>query len=79
MQLLTVEQVAERLAVHKRAVEKLLRLGRLPFVDVCVTPNSRKPRKRIREDDLLAFLESRRVAPPPRVTLRERRRRAGIL
>ena len=79
MQLLTIEQVAERLQVEERAVNRLLKLGYLAYIDVCVSPKGKKPRKRIREDDLLAFIESRRVVPPPRVTLRERRRRAGLL
>jgi excisionase family DNA binding protein len=75
MQLYTVEQVAEKLQLTKRAVTALVKRGQLPAIDVCVSPSGRKPRRRISEVDLQAFLESRRYAPPPPHTPCARRRR----
>ena len=67
MQLLTVEQAAERLAVNERSIRRLMASGQLAWIDVSVTKHSMKPRKRIRESDLFAFLEERtNRTPEPR-------------
>ena len=75
MKLLTILQAAEILGVTEHAVTALLTRGQLTYIDVSLKPKSQKPRKRIREADLLAFIESRRVAIPPRHASRTRRRR----
>lgn len=72
---LTVAEVAERLAVKANAVERLIRTGQLPWVDVSVEPGSKKPRKRIKEVDLLAFIAARTVKPVSTNQPRRRRRR----
>lgn len=78
-QLFTVEEAAAMLSLSERAVETLLKRGQLAYVDVCVKPNSSKPRKRIAECDLAVFIESRRVVPPPSlVPIRRRRRRRAL-
>lgn len=74
MQLHTIEQAAEILAIKPNAVKSLIRRGALPCVDVSVKPNSLKPRRRIRHEDLLAFVESRSVRVAPPVTLKQRKR-----
>ena len=74
MKVYTVEEVAERLGITKHKVSCLLRQGQLPYVDVSITPGGLKPRKRIREDDLMVFLEARRVQRPDPNAPRRRRR-----
>ena len=74
MQLLTIEQAAERLTVNERSVRQLMSSGQLAWVDVSVKQNSLKPRKRIREADLFAFMEARTVQPPEPHTSGRRRR-----
>lgn len=59
--LYTVEQVAEFLQVEKRTVVGMIKRGELAYLDVCTSSSGQKPRKRIREDDLMVFLESRRT------------------
>lgn len=76
MQLYTVQQVADLMSVKVRVVDTLIRRGQIPYVDVCASPLGRRPRKRIREDDLLHFLETRRVTPPPRAMRASRRLQA---
>jgi len=82
MKLLTISQAAEILGVAEHAVISLLRQGQLTYIDVSVTQNSKRPRKRIREADLLAFIESRRVTPParhaPRSRMQQRRAALGV-
>lgn len=73
-QLLTIEQVAKRLAVNKHSVRQLMTSGQLGWVDVSVKRNSQKTRKRIRESELFAFLESRVVKPPGPYASGRRRR-----
>lgn len=74
--LYTVEEVADALNIKKRSVEDLLRSGRLPHVNVSVSGSHLKPRRRVSEDDLIAFIESRRAKPPiPHADRRRRRRR----
>jgi hypothetical protein len=71
----TVAEAAEMLSTTERSIERLLSRGQLAYIDVCVIPGSVKPRKRIAEADLLAFLEVRRVMPPaPGPRMRRRRR-----
>ena len=75
MQLYTVKQVAELLNISERSVMRLISQRGLPSVDVCVSDSGKKPRRRIREDDLQAFLDSRQIESRQERLLRHRRRR----
>lgn len=57
-QLLTVKQVAERLQIHEKTVALWLRDRRLAGIRLGDGPRSEW---RVREEDLLDFLERRRV------------------
>lgn len=74
MKLLTIDEAAERLSITPRQVASLIRSGRLPWVNVSVKAVSSKPRKRIAEADLFAFIEQRRVTQQP-ITRRRHVRR----
>lgn len=71
--LLTIFQAAKRLAISEDALKRLLETGALPFVDVSISNTSRKPRKRIRPEDLAAFIKTRhrqeKVKPDRRFTI----------
>ncbi len=56
-QLLTVEQVAERLQVNEQTIRRWLREGELTGV-----PFGGRTGWRVSEDDLRAFLDRRRMA-----------------
>jgi excisionase family DNA binding protein len=57
-QLLTLDQVAEYLGVHRDTVYKLVRSGRLPALQL----GGRKAAWRISEDDLREFLANGKAA-----------------
>jgi excisionase family DNA binding protein len=69
---LTPPQVAERLAVDAHRVLGWIRRGELHAVNV--GDGTQRPRFRIGEDDLAAFLASRSAGPAPRITRCRRRR-----
>lgn len=71
--MLTPPQVAKRLGVCPESVISWIRSGQLTAIDVSSRPGVGRPRFRISEADLQAFLASRAVAPPG-----QRRRRARI-
>ncbi len=56
----TYEQAGQRLSVSKRSVERLIRSGALPSVEIGGTP-------RIRVADLIAYVERRPLRPVDRV------------
>lgn len=58
---LTIEQVAERLQVSKRTVQRLVAGGALPATNIAVKTGA--CRLRVDETDLAEFLAKRRVAP----------------
>ena len=60
MKLLTPKQVGRRLDISERSVLSLIASGQLAYVDVSVPEASKKPRRRISEKDLNAFIETRR-------------------
>ncbi len=64
--LCTVEEVAETLGITPRQVNTLIRRGHLPWVNVSHSAGTSKPRRRIAEADVFAFLEQRRVVEQPR-------------
>lgn len=59
--LLTVPETARRLGVQRNTVYRLINSRALRTVNVAA---SGKPRIRIREDDLAAFIESRTASAP---------------
>lgn len=59
---LTTADVAAKLAVGIDQVVRLIRAGKLEAIDVSV--NRRKPRWRISDRSLTAFLEQRTATPP---------------
>lgn len=61
---LNMEEAAERLGVGRRTVYRLIAQGELRAVNVSPSGAAgRRPRMRVREDDLAAFIESRTLAP----------------
>ena len=75
MQLYTIKQVAEKLCISERAVNGMLIRRELAYIDVCTSPSGKKPRKRIREDDLMAFLNVRRKESREHSHVRRKRTR----
>ncbi len=74
MNLHTLETVAEQLGVSTDTLKAWIRSGELLAVNVSCDPKSRKPRLRIRQADLDAFLAGRAVAsdqPQPRTRRRK--------
>jgi len=61
MKTLSTDEVAEALNVSVRTVDEWINSGELRAVNVSRNRNSRKPRRRIREADLDAFLAGREV------------------
>jgi len=80
MQLLTIPEAAERLAVKPRAIQRLIQYGVLPYVDMTLTQPATRPRRRIRESDLVALIESRTKTVVHHLPGRERmaRRKAHL-
>jgi transposase len=66
--------LAKRFAVKADKILAWIRSGELPAVDLSMTPGTGKPRWKIAETDVEAFL-ARRAATPPAPTPRPRRRR----
>lgn len=69
--LLTIQQTADRLSTTKRAVKTMTDNGLLAWIDVSTIKGSKKPRKRVLESDLIAFIESRKKRVP---TIKQPRR-----
>ncbi|WP_197453084.1 helix-turn-helix domain-containing protein [Rosistilla oblonga] len=61
--LLTVNDVAARLACKPRKVRELIVAGRIYAIDI--SPDGNRPTYRIDEKDLAAFLASSAVPRPP--------------
>jgi excisionase family DNA binding protein len=73
---LTPPGVAERLGVDSHRVVGWIRSGQLPAVNV--GDGARRPRFRVSEADLAAFLAARSVGPAPRVSRIRRRRDSQV-
>ena len=56
--LLTIPQAADKLEIAPNTVYKLIASGDLRAVDMTV-PGAKRPKTRIRRDDLEAFIEAR--------------------
>lgn len=67
----TLAEVAESLKVSDETVAHWIRNGELTAFNVSRDRQSGKPRLRVRQSDLDAFLATRSTAPPPKT---ERRR-----
>lgn len=63
-QLLTIPEVAERLACSRWHVYDLIKAGELEVVDIA-RPGSSRSTSRVRETDLAAFLDRATVRPTP--------------
>lgn len=76
MTLYTIPQVAAKLAATEYAVGRLLATGQLPYVDVCVSTSGKKPRKRVKKEDLDTFirLRTRHIKIPLRTIPNTKRR-----
>ncbi len=68
----TLQAVAEQLGVSVRTVQEWVSRGELRAISVSRSRSSRKPRLRILDHDLRAFLESRSVGPDPPKTRRRK-------
>lgn len=56
--LLTIPQTAEKLSVATNTVYRLIACGDLRAVDMTV-PGAKRPKTRVRRDDLEAFIDAR--------------------
>lgn len=61
-QLLTIPEAGERLRCSESHVYRLIAVGKLRAIDVA-QPGARKPKTRISEHDLAAYIESSGGAP----------------
>jgi excisionase family DNA binding protein len=71
-------EVADRLDVDVETVLAHVHRGTLPAVDVA-RPGSRRPRWRISEADLDAFVAARRTTPRPPATKRRPKRGGTVI
>lgn len=61
---LDLNEIGKRLGVGRRTVYRLIAAGDLRAVNVSPPGSAgKRPRMRVREDDLAAFIESRTVEP----------------
>ena len=60
----TAVQVAEKLQVSRETVELWIRRGELKALNASLKPNSARPRLRVTEESLAAFMAARSVGPP---------------
>jgi excisionase family DNA binding protein len=60
--LLTVPQAASELGIAPNTLFKMIAAGELRVVDMA-SPGSKRPKSRVRADDLQAFIESRTREP----------------
>ena len=56
--LLTIPETADELGISPNTVYKMIACGDLRAVDMAV-PGARRPKTRVREEDLVSFIESR--------------------
>ena len=61
----TPAEAAERIRASESHVYRLIADGKLRAVDIA-QPNSRKPKTRVRSDDLDEYIEASTRAPEPR-------------
>lgn len=61
---LTPPEVAEQLGVERDKVVKWIRAGELSAVNCALNKNSKRARWRMKQEDVEAFLESRRNGTP---------------
>jgi len=74
---MTIEQVSERLGVGPKTVLTWIRSGELKALNVARRISTRKPRWRITEEAMQAFLAIRSTSPSPPV-IRRRKRDSSI-
>lgn len=74
----SLSEVAEALGVSTRTVEIWISTGELRAVNVSRNRHSRKPRHRVTDADLNAFLASRETGKPARQTGKIRRKTESI-
>ena len=65
VQLLTIPEAGERLRCSESHVYRLIAVGKLRAIDVA-QPGARKPKTRISEADLAAYIEAKSAAAPAR-------------
>lgn len=73
----SVDQLADRFQVDREVVTAWIRAGELAAVNVCVKPNTKKPRWRVTEDGVASFEKRRAVAPPASVRRKRRLSKAS--
>ena len=76
MRLLTFKEAARQLSVSVRTIQRLIERGDLVCVNVSPSGATKRPRRRIREEDLTAFILVRQEEPRQDRLARRRRRRA---
>jgi excisionase family DNA binding protein len=74
--LLTISDVAERFGVTERTVGEWIRSNELPAINASRQTGSKKPRLRIRPDDVALFETARSTATAARTPVTRRRPRA---
>jgi excisionase family DNA binding protein len=78
MHLITLDSAAEILAVKRVTIDRMIKRGQLPAVEVSVSRSAKHKRLRIQHSDLVLFVESRKVATPRAVAKTRRQYRAAI-
>lgn len=73
MQLLTAIEAADLLKVKPDRVRAWIKSGQIRGIDLSSNPGTGKPRFRVSESDLQAFLQTRAVTPDTRPKRRRRR------
>ena len=76
---LPISAVAEALSVDERRVRQWIKSGELPACNCGSTGSGKKPRWRISQNDLDAFLQRRSATPAVKAVRRRRRVDASII
>jgi excisionase family DNA binding protein len=72
--LLSIAEVSKSLGTNENKILNLIRSGELSAINVAQNGNGKRPRWRIADSDLDAFLESRKTATSPQVAIRKTRK-----
>jgi hypothetical protein len=78
MHLITLDNAAEILAVKRVTIDRIIKRGQLPAVDVSVSRAAKHKRLRIQHSDLVLFIASRKAESPSAVAKTRRQYRAAI-
>ena len=72
--LMSIAEVSRSLGTNENKILGLIRSGELSAINVAQNGNGKRPRWRISDSDLDAFLESRKTATSPHVAIKKSRK-----